>query len=741
MPNVVQIALPLPLPAFDFLVPHDANAPSLGARVVVPWQLGVRIGIVVGEVPRPARDLLNLREVLTVLDEDFIPTEAVAWLEQMASYSSTPLGRLLKDFLPWGLNTALEHQIRAFAGLENHDIPTAWTDVEACDAKVVSLWREQGLLEEKIQPHLPTTKLLVAAKGQGELSHKQQQAWQQLQDRGSAESLAEVARAAEVSSGVVSALLKKGYARYSDMPKPVKALPVLVPTAEVKPRVPVLPFGTKKRYIVQGGRRSSRLASLLPAIEQIILQQQSVIIFTPEHAYQQETLRQLKAWLEPAHAAKIRYLSGKFDERQREKLWQEVREPCIFVTTFMGMLAPVAAVGLCIILEAASHAYKLLSGSRLFLPTGVEALAQLYACPLIISDAVAPLEKEDISQENQWHNLELLPLRLHVINLQSSKNYPLSADLIRLLKQVQERQRQALILSPRRGFSAALSCSDCGWLPWCPNCDLPLRYHRSGLHCHQCGHHTTVPQLCPDCGGTDWQPSRSAGTQWLADSISKMIPDLPLYRYDSDVQDDVRPLYAGETGVLIGTQRLARLEPLPNLSLLAHSLFDSFTSLPEFRAEENAWRFLHQLVDFLPQGRNPIVILQSFQPQQQVLQAFLQHDKDFVKGMLERRQRFSYPPFTLLAKIQLSAKKRPAVERVALWLASALKTAGASEQEVLGPVPAPVARIKGQHSFQILLRVVQQERLQTLLEPVHSYRGGVKIRLDIDPREVGAFLD
>lgn len=741
MTNVVQVALPLPLPAFDFLVPHDSAPPSLGARVVVPWQLGVRIGIVVGQVQPPARDVLNLREVLTVLDPHFIPSEGVAWLEQMASYSSSPLGRLLKDFVPWGLNTALEHQIRAFAGLENEAIPIEWVDVEACDAKAVSLWREQGLLEEKIQPHIPTTRLLVSAKGQGALSHKQQQAWQVLQDVGSAESMAEVARAADVSSGVVSALLKKGYARYSDMPKPLKALPARVPTTVVLPRVPALILEGKQRHIVQGGKRSSRLASLLPAITQTIAQHKSVIIFTPEQAYQHETLRQLQGWLESNHVAKIRYLSGALDERQREQLWQDVREPCIFVTTFMGMLAPVAAVGLCIVLEAASHAYKLLSGSRLFVPTGIEALAQLYACPLVISDAVAPLEATEIAVERVQHRLESRPLRLHVVNLQGSSNYPLSADLIRLLKQVQERQRQAIILSPRRGFSAALSCSDCSWSPWCPNCDLPLRYHHSGLRCHQCGHHASVPQLCPTCNGTNLQPSRSAGTQWLADSINKMIPDLPLYRYDSDVQDDVRPLYAGETGVLIGTQRLARLEPLPNLSLLAHSLFDSFTSLPEFRAEENAWRFLHQLVDFLPERRNPIVILQSFQPQQQVLQAFLQADRDFVAGMLERRQRFHYPPFALLAKIQLSAKKRPEVERVALWLASALKTAGASEAEVLGPVPAPVARIKGQHSFQILLRVEHQERLQTLLEPVHSYRGSVKIRLDIDPREVGEFID
>src|SRR5690606_18424879 len=129
-----------------------------------------------------------------------------------------------------------------------------------------------------------------------------------------------------------------------------------------------------------------------------------------------------------------------------------------------------------------------------------------------------------------------LPICLHVADLNSSANWPLHPDLQLTLRQVRERSRQALVVVPRRGFSGAYGCNACGWQAPCPNCDLTLRFHREEvrLRCHQCGHNEAPPELCPACGSADLGPLRGAGTQWILAQLAKLLPEFPLYRYDSD---------------------------------------------------------------------------------------------------------------------------------------------------------------------------------------------------------------
>jgi primosomal protein N' (replication factor Y) (superfamily II helicase) len=69
--------------------------------------------------------------------------------------------------------------------------------------------------------------------------------------------------------------------------------------------------------------------------------------------------------------------------------------------------------------------------------------------------------------------------RAVLLDLRSEPGWPLSASLVRLLRQVAERGRQAVVVSvPRRGYAAALGCRTCGEFVMCPNCDLPLRWHQ-----------------------------------------------------------------------------------------------------------------------------------------------------------------------------------------------------------------------------------------------------------------------
>jgi len=112
-----------------------------------------------------------------------------------------------------------------------------------------------------------------------------------------------------------------------------------------------------------------------------------------------------------------------------------------------------------------------------------------------------------------------------------------------------------------------------------------------------------------------------------------------------------------------------------------------------------------------------------------------------VGGLLERRRRFAYPPFGALAKLQLAARERAAAAEAAAALAEELRRRGAEEDEVLGPAPAPVARLKGRYAFQVLLRLSAADRLEQILAGLPPRMGRARLRVDVDPRDVGELLE
>jgi primosomal protein N' (replication factor Y) len=467
-----------------------------------------------------------------------------------------------------------------------------------------------------------------------------------------------------------------------------------------------------------------------------------VVVLVPEQGLLEETCAALAG-------LPLQLLSGDSTDEQRVRLYEELRDggPVILVGSYLALLAPVPALGRVVVLEAGSGSYKLLSGSRAFVPNAAAIRAQTAGAALTLADVVAGPELLARVPADSRLSLPLPHLRLHVADMNGSANWPLHPDLVRVLRQVEERGRQAVVLAPRRGFSAALGCLDCGWLAQCPNCDLTLRYHQQDgrLRCHQCGYEQVPPRACPACGGTDVAPLRGAGTQWVASQLAGMVPALPVLRVDRDRRDDLSALVGGAPGVVVGTTAALRLPPLPNVSLLALTLFDTHLGLADFRAEEEALRLLLQLAELAPE-RRPLVVVQTYQARHSVLEALRSADPEvavelLIGRWLERRRRFAYPPFAALAKLQLTAKDRATASAAADALAGELRRRGAAAEDVLGPAPAPVARVRGRYTYQVLLRAEALDALEEQLGGLPARLGGARLRVDVDPRDVGELLE
>jgi primosomal protein N' (replication factor Y) len=742
-PSAWRVLLPLPLPPFNFLPPHGAPAPELGCRVVVPWQSGVRIGLLVGFEPLRAGAGLELREAVAVLDErPFLSAAALAVLERVAVYTCAPAGTVLSNLLPTGLNVPLEHQVRALGVIKDEPVPESWQGAAEVPLRRLELYRRQGLLAERASVLKRKLQRLVPLReGDADLDGapraNQRRALAHLWQLGAGESAAALARAAGVPETAVRTLVKKGYAGYREVvAPPVPLTPVLPAQAPSPPSLSPPPLPEGPLLSVSGGTRAARVMALLGLLGADLRAGKSVLVLAPEQSYVQQAASLLAASL-PVHL-----LSGDTADTERLRLWERCAEgaPFVLVGSYLALLAPLN-LGRVVVLEEGSGAYKLSAGCRIFVPTAARFLAEAAEVPLLLADALPTPETLSGTPTPARLALPSPAPRAHIVDLKAG-GWPLSADLVRVLKQVEARGRQAVLLAPRRGFSAALCCTDCEHVIMCPNCDLPLRYHRERylLRCHQCGHQGRAPDLCPSCGNPALSPTRAAGTQWIAAEVARVVPSVLVKRFDSDKREDLSELLAGAPGVLVATTACLRHPPLPNVSLVGVTLLDAFLSLGDFRAEEEAYRLLLNLTELAP-GRRPLTLIQTFASESPLLHAYTGGLGDaFVKEVLARRERFHYPPFAALAKVQLSAREAAKAEQAAVWLAGALRAAGTSDDELLGPSAAPVARIRGQYSYQLFVRTAK-EVLAERLAPALNYRGAARLRIDIDPRDVSGFLE
>lgn len=793
MPLALDVLLPLPLPALTYLPPLTGAEVRPGQRVVVPWQGGVRVGLVTDTRMVDAGRGLELRHVLHAFGADgWLDQAALQALQRMARAAGVPTGTVLSTLNPPGLQPDLVHEVSlsaaAVAVLAEQAAegaalpPDTWLPAQSVPARQLEFLRQQGLVDERGVEQPRTVRMLVPKAEpdeglQGQRRAPQLKALQLLLELGSIESGAQLARDADVSPSSVRSLVTRGYADYQQLPAPEPPLPAPPLTDERLPDLaagpgagpPVAPntgpgpdlnsapgpgpdsasgpdlnsaLGGQVSALV-GGTRLQRLGALLPALRAEVAQGRSVLVLAPEQTHAAQAAALLGNELPTA------YLTGEATDEQRVRLWSELPTsgPQVLVGTYLALLAPLPELGRVVVLDSGSSAYKLQSGARLLLSKAARLLADSAGARLTLVDlALGPDLVAGVPAGGALR-LPLPRMRLHVADLNDSGNWPVHPDLQRTLRQVADRQRQAVILAPRRGFSGAFGCQECGWQAPCPNCDLTLRYHRQErrLLCHQCGHEERPANTCPDCGGTALDALRGAGTQWVASQLASSFEGVRVYRYDSDQRDDLTQLYAGAPGVVVGTLAVLGLRPLPQLSLVGVTHFDTHLAAADFRAEEEATRTLLRLVE-LSGARRPLVVVQTHSPEHELLVALGSAQPEaaleaLMGQQLERRKRFGYPPFSILAKLQFTARDRGSALAAAQRGADALVTAGASESEILGPASAPVERLRGRYVFNVLLKAADDARLETLLAALPRTYSGAKLVVDVDPQEVGALLD
>jgi primosomal protein N' (replication factor Y) len=313
---------------------------------------------------------------------------------------------------------------------------------------------------------------------------------------------------------------------------------------------------------------------------------------------------------------------------------------------------------------------------------------------------------------------------------------------------------QVLFFLNRRGFAPHTQCRACGAGIACPNCRVSLVFHApERVHlCHYCGHRAGAPEACPSCGAPALRLAGS-GTQRLEEEIRGAFPGREVLRLDSDTASRkgagarlIADFESGRADILVGTQLVAKGLHFPRLTFVGVVATDLLLNLPDFRAAERAFSLVSQVAGRAGRGDRPgRVLVQTRQPGHYALAAARDHDYEafYVQEPAFRRE-LDYPPVFELVALRLDGpdpgRLAVAADAAAALLRETLHPAlEGGSCHVLGPVPAPLEKLRNRWRAQILVKArplaAATDPLRAIAGRLHeeARRAGTRLVVDVGP--------
>ena len=433
-------------------------------------------------------------------------------------------------------------------------------------------------------------------------------------------------------------------------------------------------------------------------------------------------------------------------------------EKTVAVGTRSAIFAPVPDLSLIIMDEEHDSSYKEHSAPRYHARQIAYRRLEKTGGVLLLSSATPAVETTYNARRGQegfaYHRLikratgaqlpEVTPIQVE------SPDIPISGRLVNELDENRRAGRQSILLLNRRGYYPYLYCTSCEESQSCPNCSVTLNLHRDGsLICHYCSYKRFDQGRCINCGAATVR--LGSGTQKLEEYLFNLFPDVKLERLDTDtaarkdvVQESIGRLLRGELDILMGTQMIAKGLDAPNVTLVGVLQADQGLNMPDFRAAERTFSLLTQVAGRA--GRGDLqgrVFFEVMNPENQIINFARHQDYDgFYAEEINNRREAMYPPFCriirLLFRSENEKNARNAAQGLADILVSEFKDITDGKPIVLGPAPAPIARLHNQFRFHIVLKTLRPNFLRRIIDKnlvrIHKLKkNDTYLEIDFDP--------
>lgn len=518
-------------------------------------------------------------------------------------------------------------------------------------------------------------------------------------------------------------------------------------------------------FLLHGVTGSGKTEVYLRLLAKVLEAGRNAIVLVPEISLTPQTVERFRSRFDHAGGGGVgvAVLHSHLTEAERREEWLRLQrgEARIAIGARSAVFAPLANLGLIIVDEEHEGTYKQEETPRYHARDVAVMRAKLEGCPVLLGSATPSIESYRNAVSGKYRLLELprradgqlMPL-IRVVDLRlqgkrATSDGGLSAPLQMAITRRLEHDQQTIIFLNRRGFATSMLCEPCGHVCKCPNCSLAMTFHRAGarLSCHLCGHSTTPPASCPECGDPGIRHA-GIGTQRVEESLRKSFPDARIARMDADTmtrrgsyEEVLGKFRARKIDILVGTQMIAKGLDFPNVTLVGIINADIGLHSPDFRAGERTFQLLTQVAGRAGRGETEgEVIVQTFSPGSPSLQHARHHDfAGFYQQEIAFREAFRHPPFTRMLLVRIRSASSEAASRTATMASAWLGKNAPVSVDVSGAAPAPLERSHGQYRYHVVLKASSGSVLgrlgRDLMQGV-AMPEGVVMTLDVDPHSM-----
>ena len=751
----VDVILPLPLEGmFTYAVPDSlADEVRKGVRLLVPLGKSKRYVAIAVDV-HERKPAFAVKPILEVLDDQPMVTEKQLSLwKWISDYYLSPIGEVLNAALPSGLKNvdAYKPKTEQYVGLpENFQQP-----------------QSLHIAMDMLQRAEKQRKVFYAFL---EMSH-----WDTLDDDGH-DPIVEITReelmnTCRCSPTIIKSLIdrkflytyEKEVGRLNSSLEPHLENIHALNKAQTEAYNQIqFSFLKKNVVLLHGVTSSGKTEIYIHLIRQAIERKEQVLYLLPEIAL----TVQMRERLQRVFGNRLGIYHSKYSDAERVEIWRKqlsAHPYDVILGARSALFLPFQRLGLVIVDEEHETSFKQQDQApRYHARSASIVLAQMYGAKTLLGSATPSMESYYNAKTGKYGFVQLLTRyqdiqlpEIQVVDVKDLRRRKmmkgiLSPVLLSAMRQALERGEQVILFQNRRGFSSFVECKTCGWVPHCSHCDVSLTYHKryNQLTCHYCGSVYQVPEVCPNCESKTIS-GRGIGTEKIEDELVELFPDVKVSRMDMDTTRSrnayeriIDDFSKGKTQILVGTQMISKGLDFAKVSVVGILDADHMLNYPDFRAFEHAFMMMSQVSGRAGRkGRQGLVILQTRNPEQPVLDRVVHHDMEgMAQDIMEERSLFHYPPYYRLIYVYVRHRQEQTAEYAARELGTRLRALFGSR--VLGPDKPSVAKVKTLHIRKLVLKLENGIDLKKVRECLRDIQhlmssdiryNSLQIFYDVDP--------
>ena len=769
----VQVAVTLPISGtFTYTVTGELiEKVAVGKRVLVSFSGRKITAYILRIIPPEKRK--GVKDIITVIDAyPLFPPQMVEFFEWLSHYYLYPIGLVIKGALPTGLNVRTPDGTR---------MPSkGWLDRVGLLKMVFITVKKGATIDRSLfdRKRLPCPSRFAGRGGRA----RNEDEFLEMMIKKKEVSLREIKNAFSNGAYLVDKWVTSGFLKKTrrpvvrDIVDETLFISLDPPPLNSKQKEVVERISEKLKgdafftYLLHGITDSGKTEVYYHAARTAKELGKQSIIMVPEIALTVSMASLFKARFKD----RVAILHSALSKGERYDQWIRIAkgDADVVIGARSALFAPLSRLGLIIVDEEHDLSYKQeekfryqardaaivrakLSGAVVLLGSGTPSV-QSYQNAAIGKYGFLTMPKRILKRE--LPDIKVIDMAQFERSSAAQDESIMSPPLKEAIEENLTQKKQTILFLNRRGFSSLYLCRFCGETIRCPNCEVSLTYHKYGnnLLCHYCGFSIKPPNRCPACNTEDLKPY-GFGTQRVVEALEDLFPKARVERMDRDtmkrkgeVQQVLKRFMQHETDILVGTQMVTKGHDFPNVTLVGVISADLSLNYPDFRAGEVTFQLLSQVAGRTGRGNVPgKVIIQTFNPSHYAITAAKDHNyKRFFSQEIALRRQVNYPPFSLIANVRFLGNSKTKTEKIATHIGMKIRNTikkqskRKSAVEVLGPVEAPMAKLKGKYRQQILIKSRTSRYLNQLLKEVETFStqilssSGVRMIIDVDPYQM-----